>query len=103
MISGSPYRIDIRKVDSNGITLVDNYNKENNTGVETHVIMTDGLYNLQGREYWLEGTKQESANAISHSSSVVVHAVDRPLIYSADQFTYIPRQVVNDDSVKRRK
>ena len=103
MISGSPYRIDIRKVDSNGITLVDNYNKENNTGVETHVIMQDGLYNLQGREFWLNGTKQETASSIEHSSSVVVHAVDRPLIYSADQFTYIPRQVVNDDSVKRRK
>lgn len=103
MISGSPYRIDVREVNEGGLTLMDAYNKESGAGALTHVITTDGLYNLQGREYWLNGTKQESASSIEHSSSVVVHAVDRPLLYSADQFKYIPRQVVNDDSVKRRK
>jgi uncharacterized surface protein with fasciclin (FAS1) repeats len=96
-ISGSPYRITVTNVDANGITLRDAM------GNTVNVVKQEGLYNLMGREYWLNNTSVERATMIQNSSSVVVHAIDRPLLYDADQFRYIPRKVVADESAKTRK
>ncbi len=107
----SPYRIRVKSVGAGGITI------EDVMGNEAHVVKTTNLYNLMGREYWLganstTGTSQPtSANAIVNSSSVVVHAIDRPLYYdynpskpdAENQFHYIPRKIIDEKNVKRRK
>lgn len=62
------------------------------------------MYNKLVREYWLNNSRVESANSIETSSSVVLHAIDHPLLYNynagADltkpennQFIYVPREV----------
>jgi hypothetical protein len=84
-------------VDPSGISLLDAM------GNTVKVDMSTGLYNIQGREYWLNGTKVESATTIENSSTVVVHAIDSPLLYSKDQFIYVPHKVVAEESVKQRK
>ena len=101
-ISGSPYRIDVTSIDASGMTL------EDHLGYTINVDTSSGLYNIQAREYWLSGTTSGSSGkslwqqTLENSSSVVIHAVDRPLLYSTDQFEYIPRSIVDDDSAKRR-
>lgn len=47
------------------------------------VVMTDGLYNNQGREYWFYSRTDELYNA----SDVVVHLIDGPLCFGNDQLT----------------
>jgi hypothetical protein len=95
--AGAPYRITVTSVDPSGISLLDAM------GNTVKVDMSTGLYNIQGREYWLNGTKVESATTIENSSTVVVHAIDSPLLYSKDQFIYVPHKVVAEESVKQRK
>ena len=95
--AGAPYRIKVTSVSTSGIELQDA------VGNVAKVQTTGGLYNLQGREYWLNGTNPERASSLENSSTVVVHAIDRPLMYSKDQFIYVPVKVVADESVKQRK
>ena len=97
VISGSPYRISINNVGKGGMSITDAMGNTHN------VITSGGLYNMQAREYWLSGTDIEKATTIANSSTIVVHAVDGPLLYDKDQFTYIPREIVADDFTKRRK
>lgn len=47
---------------------------------------TPGLYNIQGREYWIRN-KDTDNDLIYNASDVVVHQIDGALIYSADQLT----------------
>lgn len=100
MISKSPYRIDILSVDASGMQLQDEL------GYTINVDTSSGLYNIQAREYWLSGLTTASSPykfTMENSSSAVIHAVDRPLLFSETQFDYIPRTIVDDDSAKRRK
>ena len=100
MISKSPYRIDVLSVDASGMQIQDELG--NTINVET----SGGLYNIQVREYWLSGLTTASSPykfTMENSSSAVIHAVDRPLLFSETQFNYIPRTIVDDDSAKRRK
>jgi len=66
------------------------------------------MYNVMAREYWLNNSKAESATMIETSSSVVLHAIDHPLLYKykegADltlpennQFIYSPFEIYNPD------
>ncbi len=97
VIAGSPYRITLQSVSPTGMTIRDVM------GNDVHVVTSGGLYNLMGREYWLDNINPESATVILNSSSVVVHAVDRVLRYSADQFGYVPKHIESGENVKRRK
>lgn len=74
-------------------------------------------YNVMAREYWLNNYKVESATNIETSSSVVIHAIDKPLLYKyykgADltlpennQFIYSPNEIYTEEeeeAVKHRK
>ena len=95
--SGRPYPIKVN-VSSSGITLTD---KLGNT---SHVVSTAGLKNLQADEYWIKGSFGPTANPyqfmIDNSSSVAVHGIDAPLVYSKDQFVYKLRPL--NQEVKRR-
>jgi len=96
-ISGSPYRITVTSVDGSGMTLRDAM------GNTVNVVTTPGLYNISAREWWLDNEDISKATSIQNSSSLVVHAVDRPLLFDAEQFKYVPRSVISGDDVKRRK
>ena len=95
--AGSPYRIYTTAVSSSGITLRDFM------GNTAQVITKDGLYNLQAREYWLDQAAAEKATKLENSSSLVIHAIDHPLRYAEDQFTFVAKKVVAGENVKRRK
>ena len=97
VISGSPYRITINNVSKGGMTITDAMGNTHN------VITSGGKYNMMAREYWLSGTNIENATTLANSSTIVVHAVDGPLLYDDEQFTYVPREIVADDFTKRRK
>ena len=71
---------------------------------EKQAINKDKMYNKLVREYWLNNRYAGSATTIETSSSVVLHAIDHPLLYNyntgADltksennQFIYVPREV----------
>jgi len=97
-ISGSPYRININTVNPSAMTITDAM------GYTIHILTSGGLYNMQAREYWLGNSLTnstsndiEKATHIMNSSSVVLHAVDRPLLFDKDQFKYVPRVIVADD------
>lgn len=87
--TGALYRINVTKVSADGITLQDAM------GNTVNVLKTEGLYNIPAREYWLASdpatTTNPWNNTLSNSSSVVMHAIDRPLLFDADQFKYVPR------------
>ena len=51
-----------------------------------HVVTTSGLYNIQGREYWLKN-KDTDNDEIYNASDIVVHQIDGAMFYSADQKT----------------
>ena len=77
------------------------------------------MYNKMAREYWLNNYKVESATLIETSSSVVLHAVDHPLLYKYyndgnhdltkpenNQFVYSPNDIYTETeeaAVKTRK
>ena len=96
-ISGSPYRVTVNSVSPTAMTITDAMGNTRN------VITSGGLYNLQVREYWLNGTNINNANTIQNSSTAVIHAIDGPLLFDENQFTYIPRQIIADNFVKQRR
>ena len=63
-------------------------------GNTRNVITHNGMYNVQAREYWLNSTNVNNAQTLTNSSTAVVHAIDGPLFFDKDQFTYIPRQII---------
>ena len=82
-----PYKINVKDVSSGGLTISDV------EGHERHVLLRDGLYNLMAREYWYESSsavKNPYQTTLNNSSSVVIHAIDGPLLYdSPGQFKYV--------------
>lgn len=68
-------------------------------GTSHQVNVASGLYNLTAREYWIKSTSgtatpAQTANAatltLNNTSSIVIHAIDTPLLYDApSQFTYV--------------
>ena len=87
-ISGSPYRINVSSVSPSAMTVTDVMGNTRN------VITHNGMYNVQAREYWLNSTNVNNAQTLTNSSTAVVHAIDGPLFFDKDQFTYIPRQII---------
>lgn len=85
--TGALYRINVTSVNESGITVKDVL------GNTANVLKKEGLYNIPAREYWLKSKLTTNAwgNELSNSSSVVMHAIDRPLFFDADQFKYVPR------------
>lgn len=66
------------------------------------------MYNVMAREYWLNNKKAEDATLLETSSSVVLHAIDHPLLYKynegADltlpennQFIYSPFEIYKEE------
>ena len=66
------------------------------------------MYNVMAREYWLNNKSVESATLIETSSSVVLHAIDHPLLYKYyegedltlpenNQFIYSPFEVYKEE------
>ena len=60
-------------------------NVEDQLGNKRHVIKADGLYNVIGREYWLQNRDKVATSQIYQASDVVVHQIDGPLFYDRDQ------------------
>ena len=50
-------------------------------GTHCSVVKTSGLYNIQGREYWIKNKDKEN-DVIYNASDVVVHQIDGALIYN---------------------
>ena len=50
-------------------------------GTHCSVVKTPGLYNIQGREYWIKNKDKEN-DVIYNASDVVVHQIDGALIYN---------------------
>ena len=54
------------------------------TGVDHKVNTGSGLYNIQGREYWIKN-KDTDNDEIYNASDFVLHQIDGALLYSASQ------------------
>ena len=65
------------KLDANGLTVRDN------VGNVVNVVTSGGLYNLMAREYQFNAKNHTDATEIVTTSSVIIHQVDKPLMYSA--------------------
>jgi len=53
-----------------------------------HVVVTDGCYNLIGREYWIQNANNTNHNEMLYNASdVVVHRIDGPLFYDESQLS----------------
>ena len=63
--------------DDSRMQLVDQMNNVRN------VVKKEGLYNNQGREYWIDSKTDQIYNA----SDVVVHLIDGTLLYGGEQLT----------------
>ena len=79
---GRPYKINVSSVSSGGMTISDN------VGGVAHVVTAGNAYNLTAREYWYTGSTSNQRPyqlTLDNSSSVVIHAIDAPLIYADGQ------------------
>ena len=76
---GRPYKLHVNATAS-GLTVTDNIGNTHN------VVMTEGLYNIPATEYWVKGTLTAASTPynfqLDNSSSVVIHAIDGPLVYA---------------------
>ncbi len=53
-----------------------------------HVVKSGGLYNMMGREYWIQNAKNNNhAEMLYNASDVVVHQIDGPLLYDESQLS----------------
>ena len=82
---GTPYRLKVN-VSSSALSVTDN------RGNTAHVLTDkEGLYNIMATEYWVKyynESKPEftpSDQLLANYSFVVIHAIDRPLIYSLEK------------------
>ena len=66
------------------------------------------MYNVMAREYWLNNKSAEGATLLETSSSVVLHAIDHPLLYKYyegtdltlpenNQFIYSPFEIYKEE------
>lgn len=65
-----------------------------------HITTQDGLYNIQGREYWIKN-KDTDNDLIYNASDVVVHQIDGAMIYSNDQLTSWKEEIGLSNSSNR--
>lgn len=81
-IAGPSYKLKVRNGSRLEVT--------DNMGTTAEVVKQDGLYNLVASEYWTEGRSNTIPYTarLNNSSFVVIHAINKPLLYSADQFKY---------------
>ena len=81
-IAGPSYKLKVRNGSRLEVT--------DNMGTTAEVVKQDGLYNLVANEYWTEGRSNTIPYTarLNNSSFVVIHAINKPLLYSADQFKY---------------
>ena len=66
--------------DDSGLTVTDQL------GEVRKLIKSSGLYNIQGREYWIKN-KDTDNDEIYNASDVVVHLIDGALLYNTAQKT----------------
>ena len=61
--------------------------KDQVNDVPRNVITEGGLYNIMGREYWIEttGSGANERTQIYNASDVVVHQIDGVLLYEKSQ------------------
>ena len=87
---GRPYKLRVN-VSENGMTVTDcrnGYDPDSHMslgGNTANVIMKEGMYNLMAHEFWYNGKVKISnpwTATLNNSSSVVIHAIDAPLIYA---------------------
>lgn len=106
VIAGSPYRITVLSSDESHLEVKDASGQTVNIQKQQGA-MGEDLCNILGREYWLNGKDPEKASTIQNSSSVVVHAIDHPLLYGKqihdathgdilDQFIYMSYEVISE-------
>ena len=78
-----PYSLTVQ-TGSAGMTVTDS------KGNTRRVDAASGLFNLMTNEYWMDGTtvRNPYQMTINNSSFAVIHAIDGPLLYSDNQFTY---------------
>ena len=76
-----PYKVNVEVTESS-MRVTDALGNKHN------VITDSGLYNLVANEYWANGRSIQDAykTTLYNSSSVVIHAIDGPLMYSNKQF-----------------
>ena len=88
---GRPYTLNVTP-SATGITVVDGM------GTSHQVDVSSGLYNITAREYWIKGdgnkvpaqTASPTGLTLNNSSSIVIHAINEPLLYDAPaQFHYV--------------
>ena len=56
-------------------------------GNKRNVVTTDGLYNNQGREYWITNKDDDTRSQLYNASDVVVHQIDGVLLYHSEQLS----------------
>ena len=78
---GRPFKIQVQSVSPTNLTV------EDNLGNVRHVVTTGNLYNLTACEYWYNGSSNNKPyqTTLDNFSSVVIHAVDGPLLYADGQ------------------
>lgn len=74
------YSLQVNSTD-NSMSITD---QMNNT---RRVVTADGLYNNQGREYWVSNKDNSMRSEIYNASDIVVHQIDGVLLYNASQLT----------------
>lgn len=84
---GKPYQLTVEASNSE-LKITDALGNVHNVNAST------GLYNIIANEYWVDGTldygnnKRTENSMINSSSTVVIHAIDTPLMFSSEQFKY---------------
>ena len=84
---GKPYQLTVEASNSE-LKITDALSNVHNVNAST------GLYNIIANEYWVDGTldygnnKRTENSMINSSSTIVIHAIDTPLMFSSEQFKY---------------
>lgn len=74
------YSLQVSSTD-HSMNITDQMNNKRN------VVTTDGLYNNQGREYWISNKDNSMRSEIYNASDIVVHQIDGVLLYNESQLT----------------
>lgn len=80
-VTGRTYRLNVEASESS-LKVTDAL------GNKRKVIKENGLYNMVCTEYWVRNINYSPTNSIATVSTVVVHAIDGPLLFSDDQFIF---------------
>ena len=75
--------------DDNGLTITDQLGNKRN------VLKNGGLYNIIGREYWVEAAANINSINLYNASDLVVHQIDGALFYDESQLTRWQDEISN--------